>query len=89
VILVDAQTGNSNVIVNETSPTFIDYSGKRYRYDAEESKELVWASERDGWNHLYLYDLTTGQVKNQITRGDWVVRDVAFVDEKKRQIVFQ
>ena len=89
VILVDAQTGNSTVIVNETAPTFIDYSGKRYRYDAEESDELVWASERDGWNHLYLYDLTTGQVKNQITRGEWVVRDVAFVDEKNRQIVFQ
>ena len=43
-------------------------------------------SERDGWNHLYLYDGTTGAVKNQITKGDWVVRGVEQVDEKARQI---
>ena len=38
-------------------------------------------SERDGWNHLYLYDGATGQVKNQITKGQWVVRGVDRVDE--------
>ncbi|NSW94633.1 MAG: DPP IV N-terminal domain-containing protein [Bacteroidales bacterium] len=89
VIRVDANTGESRVIVNETSPTFIHYSGKRYRYDLEETNELIWASERDGWNHLYLYDSRDGKVKNQITSGEWVVRGVSFVDEKKRQIVFQ
>ena len=89
VIRVDATTGNSQVVINETSQTFIDYSGKRYRHDIESSGEIIWASERDGWNHLYLYDLATGQVKNQITSGDWVVRDVEFVDEKNRQIVFE
>ncbi len=89
VIKVDSETGDSKVIINETSPTFIDYSGKMYRYDAEESNEIIWASERDGWNHLYLYNLVTGKVKNQITNGNWVVRDVSFVDEKNRQIVFQ
>jgi dipeptidyl aminopeptidase/acylaminoacyl peptidase len=89
VIKVDAVTGDSRVIINETSPTFIDYSGKKYRYDAEGSGEIIWASERDGWNHLYLYDSATGNIKNQITTGDWVIRDVTFVDEKNRQIVFQ
>jgi len=89
VIKVDAISGEIKVIINETSPTFIDYSGKKYRYDAEESDEIIWASERDGWNHLYLYDSSTGKVKNQITKGKWVVRDVTFVDEKNRQIVFQ
>lgn len=89
VIRVDANTGESKVIVNETSPTFIHYSGKRYRFDIEESNELIWASERDGWNHLYLYDSREGRIKNQITSGEWVVRGVSFVDEKKRQIVFQ
>ena len=49
-------------------------------------KELIWMSERDGWNHLYLYDQTTGKVKNQITKGDWVVRKVLKVDDQKRQI---
>ena len=46
-------------------------------------------SERDGWNHLYLYDAATGQVKNQITRGEWVVRGVDRVDEETRQIWFR
>ena len=46
-------------------------------------------SERDGWNHLYLYDAKTGQVKNQITKGPWVVRGVDRVDEAKRQIWFR
>ena len=45
-------------------------------------------SERDGWQHLYLYDGATGRVKNQITRGEWVVRDVQRVDEENRQIWF-
>jgi len=45
-------------------------------------------SERDGWNHLYLYDGRTGQVKNQITKGEWVVRSVERVDEERRQVWF-
>ena len=45
-------------------------------------------SERDGWNHLYLYDGRTGAVKNQITKGHWPVRNVVQVDEEKRQIWF-
>jgi len=89
VIKVDAETGDSKIIINETSPTFIDYSGKRYRFDLENAHEIIWASERDGWNHLYLYDSETGKVKNQITKGEWVIRGVVGVDENIRQIIFQ
>jgi dipeptidyl aminopeptidase/acylaminoacyl peptidase len=89
VIRVDAITGDYKVIINETSSTFIDYSGKNYRYNLDASNEIIWASERDGWNHLYLYDSGTGAVKNQITKGEWVIRDVTYVDEKNRQIIFQ
>ena len=52
------------------------YSGKKFRHDVADGKEVVWMSERDGWNHLYLYDGATGQVKNQITKGNWAVRSV-------------
>ena len=55
----------------------------------DDGKEIIWASERDGWEHLYLYDGVTGEVKNQITKGDWVVRSVDRVDEAKRQIWFE
>jgi dipeptidyl aminopeptidase/acylaminoacyl peptidase len=54
-----------------------------------DGREFIWASERDGWNHLYLYDGVTGKLKNQITKGNWVVRSVDKVDEQKRQIWFQ
>ncbi|TCO10600.1 S9 family peptidase [Natronoflexus pectinivorans] len=89
VVEVDAQTGNVRVLINETSPTFIDYSGKRYRHDTKDGEEIIWASERDGWNHLYLYDAKKGRVKNQITKGEWVVRSVEHVDEENRTILFR
>ncbi len=89
VIKVDAGTGKNKVIINETSPTFIDYSGKYYRHDIESTNEMIWESERDGWNHLYLYDSSAGTVKYQITSGNWVVRDVVYVDDDNRQIIFE
>lgn len=88
VLEMDASTGITKILINEESNTFIDYSGKKYRQDVADGKEIIWASERDGWNHLYLYDGVTGQVKNQITKGEWVVRKVVQVDEEKRQIIF-
>ena len=57
-------------LIEETQKTFVEYSGKRYREDVADGKEIIWVSERDGWNHLYLYDGATGQVKNQITKGN-------------------
>lgn len=98
VIEVDAQTGKARAVISEESETFVDYrplapnardTGKKVRYDVNDGKEIVWGSERDGWEHLYLYDGVTGKVKNQITKGNWVVRAVSKVDEDKRQIWFQ
>jgi hypothetical protein len=97
VIEVDAQTGKARALISEESKTFIYYNtlgsglsaGRRYRYNIADGKEIIWASERDGWEHLYLYDGVTGQVKNQITKGNWVVRNVDRVDEEKRQIWFE
>ncbi len=87
VFELHAETGLTRALITEESPTFIDYSGKKYRYDLE--NEIIWASERDGWNHLYLYDRASGQVKNQITKGEWVVRRVVHVNEKERYIIFE
>ncbi len=69
VIEVDAATGKARALISEEPKTFFCYSGKKYRYDVADGKEIVWMSERDGWNHLYLYDGMTGAVKNQITEG--------------------
>ena len=89
VLELDGNTGNVRTVIEETSPTFIHYSGKRYRYDLEDGNEIIWASERDGWNHLYRYNGRAGKVMNQITRGEWVVRSVLFVDESAGQITFE
>jgi dipeptidyl aminopeptidase/acylaminoacyl peptidase len=88
VVEVNATTGQTRVLIDERSSTFIDYSSKKMRHDVNDGEEIIWASERDGWNHLYLYDGATGQVKNQITAGEWVVRRIIHVDEDNRQIIF-
>ena len=89
VLAVDARKGEVKPIVNDESKTFIDYSGKFFSEYLDDTGEIIWMSERDGWNHLYLYDAKTGAVKNQITKGEWVVRSVDFVDRTNRQIWFQ
>ena len=89
VLEIDAATGSTRTVIEETQKTFVEYSGKRFREDVGDGKEIVWASERDGWNHLYLYDGATGRVKNQITKGQWVVRGVDRVDAANRQIWFR
>ena len=89
VIEVDAASGKARSVISEEPKTFFTYSSKKYRFDLADGKEVIWMSERDGWNHLYLLDGATGQVKNQITKGQWVVRGVEKVDEAKRQIWFQ
>src|SRR5690606_12752901 len=88
IIEMNAETGKARALIDESSKTFIDYSGKKYRHDINDGREIIWSSERDGWNHLYLYDGLSGKVKNQITKGEWVVRKVVHVDEKTRQIIF-
>ena len=89
IVGVDAATGQATAIVDELSQTFIDYSGKQFCEYLDDTAELIWMSERDGWNHLYLYNAKTGQVKNQITRGEWAVRAVDRVDTEKRQVWFR
>lgn len=89
VIEVDAQSGSARAIVNEECPTFFDYNGKLFCHHLEATGELLWMSERDGWNHLYLYDGNTGEVKHQVTRGEWVVRGVDRVDADQRQLWFR
>ncbi len=89
ILGVNANSGAVKPIVDESSATFIDYSGKSFTEYLDETGEIIWMSERDGWNHLYLYDARKSAVKNQITKGEWVVRGVDRVDKEKRQIWFR
>lgn len=78
--------GSIREIIKEKSPTFIDYSGKYFRKDLNDGKEIIWSSERNGFRHLYLINGESGEVKNPITKGDWVVREVLHVDEENQKV---
>jgi len=88
VLSVQVAEGRVEPLIEETSPTFIDYSGKHFLHWNDPDHTALWMSERDGWNHLWRYDSTTGQVLNQVTRGPWVVRRVLEVVPETRQVWF-
>ncbi|MBN1126647.1 MAG: prolyl oligopeptidase family serine peptidase [Sedimentisphaerales bacterium] len=94
VIEVDSHTGNSRNIIDERSDTFIwtahteNIQLNRVNW-IPDSNEIVYASERDGWRHLYLIDAETAQIKNQITQGQFVVRAIDRIDQEQRQVWFR
>src|SRR5579862_9447922 len=73
--VVDAQTGEQKVLIREQSEKYVNPGETSFRF-LRDSGEILWSSERDGWNHLYLYNEKTGELKNQITQGQWVVRQI-------------
>ncbi|ASU33387.1 S9 family peptidase [Mucilaginibacter xinganensis] len=89
VRIADATTGAVREVFEETVPTQFE-SGQgaiNWKY-LDKTNEIIWYSERDNWGHLYLYDTNTGKLKNQITKGDFVVTRLLKVDEKNRMLYF-
>lgn len=88
--VADAATGEVRDVFKEVVETQYE-SGQgaiNWKY-LEKSDEFIWYSERDNWGHLYLYDLETGNLKHQITKGDFVVTRVRHIDEDSKTIVFE
>lgn len=87
--IANALNGEVREVFEETVTTQYEsgWGAINWRY-LPKSKEIIWFSERDDWGHLYLYDAITGKVKNQITKGNWVVTRLLKVDEKNRFIYF-
>ena len=87
--IADASTGEVKTIFTEEVATQYE-SGQgaiNWRY-LPKSNEVIWYSEKDDWGHLYLYDLETGKLKNQITKGEFVVTQLLKTDEKNRKLYF-
>lgn len=84
--VVDASTGDQKAIISEQDGLYIDPGEHFFRY-IPDNEGIVWSSEKDGWNQLYLYD-DDGQLKNQVTKGAWVVRELEYIDAKNHQIYF-
>jgi dipeptidyl aminopeptidase/acylaminoacyl peptidase len=90
LLAVDATTGALSVVADERSGTFVHYSrGGRLTEHIDATGELIWPSERDGWVHLYLFDVRAARLKNPITRGEWVVRGIEHIDRAKRVVWFR
>ena len=83
---VNASDGKIIHLVDEQVPTFFYYNN-RFRHDLQDGKQMLWISERDGWRHLYLFG-NDGKVIRQVTKGEWVVRNVEYVDEEAGVIYF-
>ncbi len=87
--VADTDNGDVREVMTETAPKFFDGGeGMVDWHYLPASNEVLWFSERDNWGQLYLYDLTTGKLKNQITHGEGNVTQVLHVDEKARIIYF-
>ncbi len=84
---VDAESGKQRTVVTEDASAYVD-PNSHFVQPLKNGAEVLWSSERDGWNHLYLYDGQTGQLKNRVTEGNWTVRRIEYVDEKARQAYF-
>jgi dipeptidyl-peptidase 4 len=85
--VADATTGAVRDVLAETVATFFESGTDAVNWRVlPASNEVIWYSERDNWGQLYLYDLRTGALKGQITRGEGNVTKILRVDEKARTL---
>ena len=87
--VADAATGAIIEVLEEKTSTYFEsgIGGTNWKF-LPETNEFIWYSQKSDWGHLYLYDLATGKLKNQITTGDWNVTQVVKWDERNRVIYF-
>lgn len=83
--LADLTTGKQTTLLTETSKTWVNLHDDLHFL--KDQKSFIWASERDGYKHLYLYSLAGGAPK-QLTSGEWIVNHLESVDEKAGLIYF-
>ena len=87
--IADAKTGNITSIFKENAETYYESGVRSENWKVLfETNEFIWYSEKDNWGHLYLYDLKTKKLKNQITNGDWLVRGLMHIDPLSRELFF-
>ncbi len=84
--VVNAETGEQKVVLEESSDKYVD-PGETFMELVDETGEIVSTSERDGWNHLYLWS-SAGKLEHQITSGPWVVRQILKDRRKKTCYLF-
>jgi dipeptidyl-peptidase 4 len=88
ILHAQASTGKTSVILTEENKTYVDVENFADDvYYLADNKSFVMSSEKDGFKHLYLYDIT-GKLIRQITTGNWEVADFYGIDEKSKTLYF-
>ncbi|QJW91218.1 S9 family peptidase [Spirosoma taeanense] len=84
---VNATTGQATTVLTETSPTYVDLEFTDDLTYLQDGKSFVWSSERSGYKHLYLYDLS-GKLIRPITTGTFEAFNIVGIDEKNQRVYF-
>jgi dipeptidyl-peptidase-4 len=85
LLFADPESGESRTILTESTDTFINIRDQAHFF--EDRERFLWYSERDGWQHLYLYDLA-GRLQNRVTSGEWMVTALDRMDEDDDRVYF-
>ena len=85
LLFVDGTTAAAKVVLNEKDKAYVDVTDN---LTFLKDNSFIWTSEKDGFNHIYLYD-KTGKLKNQVTKGNWEVVSYYGFDEKNKTIFYQ
>lgn len=85
LLFIDGNTGKTPVVLNEKDKAYVDVTDN---LTFLKDNSFIWTSEKDGFNHIYLYD-KSGKLKNQVTKGNWEVTSYYGFDEKSNTVFYQ
>ncbi|MBP8157077.1 MAG: S9 family peptidase [Flavobacterium sp.] len=85
LLFIDGTTGTAKIVLNEKDKAYVDVTDN---LTFLKDNSFIWTSEKDGYNHIYLYD-KTGKLKNQVTKGNWEVTAYYGFDEKTKTVFYQ
>ncbi|SFE88859.1 S9 family peptidase [Flavobacterium xueshanense] len=85
LLFIDGNSGSAKVVLNEKDKAYVDVTDN---LTFLKDNSFIWTSEKDGFNHIYLYD-KNGKLKNQLTKGKWEVTNYYGLDEKTNTVFYQ
>ena len=88
LVELDPRSGATRAVIDEQPATFFDYAHKLFVHHLDATDEVLWLSERSGWNHLWRIERRSG-VAVPVTQGEWVVRRVDEIDEERREALIR
>jgi len=85
LLFIDGTSAAAKVVLNEKDKAYVDVTDN---LTFLKDNSFIWTSEKDGFNHIYVYD-KTGKLKNQVTKGNWEVTSYYGFDEKTKTVFYQ